>query len=51
MKSNETTLIIISNLIIRLKREIFSYNEVCEDGIEEIRNLIRSKIDANPASP
>ena len=42
--------IIVSNLFIRLKREIFSYNDVCEDGIEEIRNVIRSKIDANPAS-
>jgi len=34
----------------RLKRELPYYREVAEDGIENLRNFIRSKIDANPAS-
>jgi glutathione S-transferase len=34
----------------RLKRELPYYREVAEDGIENLRNFIRLKIDANPAS-
>jgi glutathione S-transferase len=34
----------------RLRRELQAYREVCEDGIENLRNYIRSKIAANPAS-
>lgn len=34
----------------RLKRELPYYREVCEDGIENLRNYVRSRIDANPAS-
>jgi glutathione S-transferase len=34
----------------RLKRELPYYREVSEDGIENLRNYVRSKIDANPAS-
>jgi len=34
----------------RLKRELPYYREVAEDGIDNLRNFIRSKIGSNPAS-